>query len=133
MSNTLGKKIKDLRQKKGLSLDDLSRRSGVSKAYLSQLENDESKKPSARILFDIATTLETSIAFLLNKEIRVRVQENIPNSLERAALRHEIPKDMVERLAAFSMRGDKDKNAYSEEDWIYLYETIKRISKSKGK
>ena len=68
----LGQKIRQLRKEKGLSLNKLAESAGVSAAYLSQLENDVSKQPSAEILLKIATALGTTIADLLDRPVRVR-------------------------------------------------------------
>ena len=49
----LGQKIRKLREEKGFSLNGLAEEASISKAYLSQLENDVSKQPSAEILLKI--------------------------------------------------------------------------------
>ena len=67
----LSQKIRQLRKEKGLSLNKLAEEAGVSKAYLSQLENSVSKQPSAEVLFKIASALGTTIADLLDKLVRV--------------------------------------------------------------
>ena len=67
----LSQKIRQLREEKELSLNKLAEIAGISKAYLSQLENNVSKQPSAEILFKIATALGTTIADLLEKPVRV--------------------------------------------------------------
>lgn len=51
---TLGKILKDARELKRLSLRDLEIQSGISNAYLSQLENDKIKKPSANTLYRLS-------------------------------------------------------------------------------
>jgi|SRR3954447_9988740 transcriptional regulator with XRE-family HTH domain len=53
----LGEYIKGKRKEKGLSAQELSRRSGISQAYLSQLENDKNDKPSPDILNKLANGL----------------------------------------------------------------------------
>ena len=63
--NTIGDRIRALRQGKGMTLEGLATAGKVSKAYLSQLENGESDRPSAEILYNIAVALNTSIANLL--------------------------------------------------------------------
>ena len=56
---SLSQKIKHLRSENGFSLGRLAEKAGVSKSYLSQLENSVSKQPSAEILFKVATALGT--------------------------------------------------------------------------
>lgn len=45
-----GSYIKEIRNEKGLSLRELSKRSGISHPYLSQLENGKNKNPSPDII-----------------------------------------------------------------------------------
>ena len=61
----VGKRIRAVRQQRGMSLRDLARRSGVSKAYLSQLENDPGRKPSVDVVCRIAAALEIPVMELL--------------------------------------------------------------------
>lgn len=53
-NKTLGKILKDARELKRLSLRELEIQSGISNAYLSQLENDKIKKPSANTLYRLS-------------------------------------------------------------------------------
>ncbi len=55
------KKIKKLRMDRQISLSSLSRKSGVSKAYLSLLERGKVNNPSLRIVLKIAEALEIDI------------------------------------------------------------------------
>ena len=126
---SIGEKIRHLRKKKGMTLDRLAIESRVSKAYLSQLENGDSDRPSAEILYNIALALSTSISNLLGKTTLTRSGETeIPRNLEQAALAFSIPKSYLNKLAQLSMRDGK--REYSKEDWHYLYETLRRIEDS---
>lgn len=51
---SLGRILKDARELKGISLRELEAQSGISNAYLSQLENDKIKKPSANTLYKLS-------------------------------------------------------------------------------
>lgn len=80
----LSQRIKQLREEKGFSLGKLAETAEVSKAYLSQLENNVSKQPSAEILFKIASALGTTIADLLDKPVRVYskdIHQEMPEGL----------------------------------------------------
>lgn len=61
----LGKRIKYLRIKMGLSINELSEQSGISKSYLSYIEREIQKNPSLHVLSKLAKTLETSVDNLL--------------------------------------------------------------------
>jgi XRE family transcriptional regulator, master regulator for biofilm formation len=52
-----GKKIKELREKKGISITELAARSGVSKSYLSNIERDLKNNPSIEVLTKISSVL----------------------------------------------------------------------------
>lgn len=63
----LGEHIRNIRKEKGLSIRELARRSGVSNAYLSQLENGKTQNPSYEIIGKIAKGLKTNVAEILNE------------------------------------------------------------------
>ena len=68
----LGRRIRDLRNDRGLSLVTLSARSGVSTSMLSAVERGQ-KVPTVLVLGQIATALDTSIARLVDEETGPRV------------------------------------------------------------
>lgn len=53
----IGWYVKEKRIKKGISARELSRRSGISQPYLSQLENGKNKNPSVDVLNKLAKGL----------------------------------------------------------------------------
>ena len=65
----LGKRIRDLRFRRGLTVQQLAEASGLSKGFISQVENDRTS-PSLATLRDLARALETSIAFLVVEDDR---------------------------------------------------------------
>ncbi len=68
----LGGRIRHERARRGLSLEGLAARSGVSRSMLSDVERGH-KAPTVLVLDHIATALETSIARLLGDERTDRV------------------------------------------------------------
>jgi transcriptional regulator with XRE-family HTH domain len=60
----LGKKIRDLRCRRGLTVQQLAAASSLSKGFISQVENDRTS-PSLATLKDLARALETSVAYLV--------------------------------------------------------------------
>jgi transcriptional regulator with XRE-family HTH domain len=60
----LGKKIRDLRCRRGLTVQQLAAASGLSKGFISQVENDRTS-PSLATLKDLARALDTSAAYLV--------------------------------------------------------------------
>lgn len=130
----LGQKIRQLREEKGLSLNGLAEEASISKAYLSQLENDVSKQPSAEILLKIASALGITIADLLDQPVRVYAEdfedEDIPYALrefidERGdAL--DIQKEDVRMLMNIRYRGNQPK---AIEEWEHILQTIRYVMK----
>src|SRR5437899_9191287 len=66
----LGENIRYLRQGQNLSLADLAAKSGVSKTYISDLENGLGGRPNVQYLYKIATSLETTIDTLINLSLK---------------------------------------------------------------
>ncbi|SKD00501.1 Helix-turn-helix [Chitinophaga ginsengisegetis] len=52
---SLGITLKEARDRNDLTLRQVDEATGISSAYLSQLENDKIKKPSANVLYKLAT------------------------------------------------------------------------------
>jgi transcriptional regulator with XRE-family HTH domain len=63
----LGRKIKSVRTGRGITIQDIAERSGLSKGFLSQVENDKTS-PSLNTLERIADALETPLTYLLLDE-----------------------------------------------------------------
>jgi len=66
----LGKKIRDLRLRRGMTVQQLAEASHLSKGFISQVENDRTS-PSLATLQDLARALETSVAYLVVEEDQV--------------------------------------------------------------
>uniref|UniRef100_A0A832I3L5 Helix-turn-helix domain-containing protein n=1 Tax=Eiseniibacteriota bacterium TaxID=2212470 RepID=A0A832I3L5_UNCEI len=63
----LGRKIRDLRLRQGLTVQQLAEASGLSKGFVSQVENERTS-PSLATLHDLARALGTSVAYLVVEE-----------------------------------------------------------------
>ena len=80
---TIGATLKEARENKSLTLRQVEETIGISNAYLSQLENDKIKSPSAIVLYKLASLYKVNLNDLLsgtgfiNKE---QVVENDKNS-----------------------------------------------------
>lgn len=64
----VGKRVQQLRLKKGLSLSELAERAGVSKSYLSTIERDVQSNPSIQFLEKIAAVLNVPVDSLLQQD-----------------------------------------------------------------
>jgi transcriptional regulator with XRE-family HTH domain len=74
---SLGHKIRDLRLRKGMTVQQLGDATGLSKGFISQVENSHTK-PSLTTLNDLAAALGTSVAYLVAQE------EQAPHVVRRA-------------------------------------------------
>jgi transcriptional regulator with XRE-family HTH domain len=66
MSSALGRKVRELRQAKGLTLDQLAQATDSSKSYMWEIENKEVARPSAEKLSKIAAVLGVTPEFLVD-------------------------------------------------------------------
>ena len=129
----LSEKIKQLREKKEWSLNKLAEEAGISKAYLSQLENNVSKQPSAEILLKIASALDTTIADLLDKPVRVHAEDfgEMPTGLRELIDKRGKPLDIreedVKMLMGIRYRG---KQPTTIEDWEYILQSIRIVMRN---
>jgi transcriptional regulator with XRE-family HTH domain len=132
----LGKNIRYLRQGKSWSLSDLAERSGVSKAYISDLENGSGGRPNIQYLYRIATALDTTIDGLVNQSVRTTPKrgskttgsnEPLPPGLEEFAEKEGLEPEQMDMLAKLNFRGNRPKDA---DAWKLIYDTIKIASRS---
>jgi len=121
----VGAMIRKLREEKDLSLSELARQAGISKAYLSQIEAGKTTRPSGEALLRIASVLGTSVASLLGAQtVDYRKSEvMISPSLRRFARRKKLRREDTLMLARIRYQGKQPQTA---EDWNYLFESIKR-------
>jgi transcriptional regulator with XRE-family HTH domain len=130
----LGQNIRYLRQGKNLSLADLAAKSGVSKTYISDLENGLGGRPNVQYLYKIALALETTIDTLINLSLKPAQRKAIPGQkeplppgLEEFSKQERLEPQQIEMLAGLNFRGNRPKDA---DAWKLIYDTIKMASRS---
>jgi transcriptional regulator with XRE-family HTH domain len=64
----LGDRLRAAREQRGLTLDQLAERSGLSKAHLSRLESGE-RQPSIAALLDLANVLGVRVSTVLGEDV----------------------------------------------------------------
>jgi len=127
----LGDRLRDLRARKGWTLDQLAREAEVSKGFLSAVENNRNH-PSGRVLLRVAQALGASVDYLIQGEsgpadadhsiaTGSRVVE-IPEELAVLAERENWPFARVKavlnaRLALHAKRSDRGKRTFTSSDW----------------
>ncbi|PWI57238.1 helix-turn-helix domain-containing protein [Sulfoacidibacillus thermotolerans] len=63
-----GAKIRELRKAHGWSLEELSRRSGLSISHLSALEKGNRKSPSVDLVYDLSEAFHVSMYYFMDRE-----------------------------------------------------------------
>ena len=73
---SVGQKVRDLRKRRGLTLDQLAKASESSKSYIWEIENKHGKiRPSAQKLQAIAEVLGVTVAFLVSDSSEVDAED----------------------------------------------------------
>ena len=131
----LGHSIRFLRQGKGWGLAELAKASGVSKAYISDLENGVAGKPNIQYLYSIAVALDTTLNDLVNgavsiekapRDTRIR---RLPPGLAELKDEMSLSDEDVDKLATVNFRGHRPKD---KEGWRYLLATLTMLSQRKS-
>ncbi|MDR3594466.1 XRE family transcriptional regulator [Clostridium sp.] len=80
----IGNKLRDIRNKRNLSLDEVTKLTGVSKAMLGQIERGQSN-PTVSTLWKIATGLKVSFSFFIDEnqdDLKIVDQDEISPIIE---------------------------------------------------
>lgn len=105
-----------------MTMTELSRASGVSRTYISELESGKAADPSVAVVTSLATALGISPASMFDNTVET-VEMEIPQSLREAAQKYDIHPNDVRDLARVKFRNYQPANA---EDWKFLLEAIKK-------
>jgi transcriptional regulator with XRE-family HTH domain len=129
----VGERIKKRRVELGWTQDQLCQKAGISKGFLSDLENDK-RSVSATNLLDIARALSVSLDFLMTGEASEKpvTEVPIPASLARFAAEERLSfrqtlmlLDMQKQIVAH--RSAKKKDGLEGVDWRKFYEGVKEF------
>ena len=120
MSQTMGDRIKALRDAKGWSQEDLARQSGCTAAYLGRLERweENNRNPTIDMIKAIAAALEVNPIKILGEEFVS--QSEIKTDVEPVDDRHEIP-----LLTGTVSAGDFTASCYGEWEGETIFMPIK--------
>ncbi|MEA3536990.1 helix-turn-helix transcriptional regulator [Rhizobium sp. CC-YZS058] len=96
---TFGKRIKELRTKQELTLDQLAAATGSSKSYIWELENKDPPRPSAEKLAAIAAALGVTTDYLIGRE-----DVTLADAQDKAFFREysQMPTDTREKIRAMA-------------------------------
>ncbi len=129
----VGERIKTRRAELGWTQDQLGQKAGISKSFLSDLENGK-RSVGAENLLDIARALGVSIDFLMTGEASQDqpTEVPIPASLARFAAEEGLSfkqtlmlLEMQQQIVAH--RSAKKKDGLESVDWRRFYEGVKEF------
>jgi len=125
MSSSFGQRLRDLREDRGLSLDDLAAKAGISRAYLWRLEKKPDGNPSLELIARLAEGLGTTIGRLLpgTSEHGGETEVEVPPSLAECREQYKLSFEDVQDLARINFRGG---HPLRPDDWYQLYLTLNR-------
>lgn len=106
MANVLGDKIRELRKKRGLTLDKLAELTGSSKSYIWELENKNPPRPSAEKLSKIAEQLGVTIEYLLDTKNEVKAEDAVDAEFYRKY--RSLPEETREKIRKITDMWDDD-------------------------
>jgi transcriptional regulator with XRE-family HTH domain len=127
----LGSSVRSLRLGKGWSLSDLADASGVSKAYISDLENGVAGKPNIQYVYAITMALDVTIDDLLGQAAPrltkklTRKKHDLPQGLLELQEEAGLTDEDVQMLAEINFRGHRPRD---KEGWRFLLETLRMLS-----
>jgi transcriptional regulator with XRE-family HTH domain len=127
---TVGERVKTRRLELGLSQDALADKAGISKSFLSDLENNR-RSIGAETLLDLGRAMSVSLDFLMTGEASGdQANKEIPASLARFAAEKGLSVretmtllDLQERI----MASRRKKARLEQVDWKTFYEAVKKF------
>ena len=110
MSETFQDNLQKLRNKAGLTLEELAEKIGSTKSYVWELENKPKIRPSAELVYKLSKALSTTVGVLMGE----KEQDQMPEK-DQVFFRNyqELNSDTKKRLARIMdvlMEEDEDEN-----------------------
>ena len=137
---SVGERLRYVRVQRGLSLEALAERAGVSKSFLWGVENDKSGISGERLL-KVANVLGASLDYLLRGERSPGMERppsiEIPRELGELAEEHHLTYGQTLALleidrSLVARRRQTGKPHMSKNDWARLYEGVKPFLEGKA-
>lgn len=131
---SVGERVRDIREKRGLTQDKLAEAAEISKSFLSEIENDK-RNVGAQVLLRIANALGASVDYLLQGAVRDAGEKEpvvIPSNLSKAAeelnLTYAETRELLDaHNSVVARRSSKSKKDFTVEDWKKLHAAIKKV------
>jgi len=128
-----GDRIREIREARGMTQDQLADKSDISKGFLSDVENDK-RNISSENLLKVANVLGASVDYLLRGETRGARREEVVIPPELSEVAEELNLSYAETLelleahrSVVARRSSKGAKRFTADDWKQLYRAIKSV------
>lgn len=131
---SIGDRIREIRDVRGMSLEKLASAAEVSKGFLSDLENSK-RNASSENLLKLANALGASLDYLMRGDAHV-VEEikpvQIPPELSIAAQQMNLSYSQTIALldahrSVVARRSNKTNKTFTTKDWVALHQAIRGV------
>lgn len=116
---SLSERLRRTRIKSELTLKEVGQQTGLSVSFLSEIERGKTN-PSFETIQKLAKYYRVPIKDLMPDGNRL-----LPDSLEEARAKFEIPDEIIDLMLQVEFRSDKKHD--SPEDWMQLYFSLKTL------
>ncbi len=131
---TVGERIREIREKRGMTQEKLAEAAGLSKSFLSEVENDKSNI-SSQILLRIANELGASMDYLLDGTVKEALEREpvvIPSALSKYAEKMNLTYAQTRELldahnSVIARRSSRATKEFTVDDWKRLHAAIKKV------
>lgn len=133
---SIGERIREIREKRGMTQEQLAKRAELSKGFLSDVENDK-RNIGSQGLLRIANELGASVDYVLAGKIvegaeteQILIPQELSQAAEELNLSYSDTLDLLKTFnSAVARRGDKYRKELTVEGWKKLHEAIKEVFK----
>jgi transcriptional regulator with XRE-family HTH domain len=126
-ARAIGKRVRKFREEKGINAARLAKDAGISRSYLSELENGTGNhhRPSARVLYALGKALGVPMSDLLGRPLIVESNNKPSPSLLQFAEEERLSQGDIEMLASIRFRGEAPR---TPDRWRFIYQAIRNSS-----
>lgn len=131
---TVGDRIREVRDEMRMTQDRLAELSGLSKGFLSDVENNK-RNIGAQNLLKIANVLGASVDYLLRGEVAdvssvepVVISPELSQAAQELGLSYAATVELLEaHRSVIARRSNRGLRRFTVDDWKQLHEAIKRV------
>jgi transcriptional regulator with XRE-family HTH domain len=132
---SVGDRIREIREAKKLTQDQLAEKAAISKGFLSEVENGK-RNVSSEYLLRIANSLCASVDYLLRgttetsngQKEPIMIPPELSEVAERLNLSYAQTVELLEaHRSVIARRSMKQSKSFTKDDWIALHKAIKQV------